>query len=75
MEPSLSLTLEQIDTIDQSLNKTMAMVRVLANCGPGKRPVPEPPEAVDVFLVMQVVLEELEKIREITRGLGRQLPE
>ena len=74
MEPSLSLTLEQLDTINRSLNKSMAVAQVLANCGPERRPVPESPEAVDVFLVMQMVLEELEKIREITRVLGDKPP-
>ncbi len=75
MESSLSLTLDQVDIIDRSLNKAMALARVLANCGPGQRPMSEPPEAVDVFLVMQVMVDELGKIREITKELGRKLPE
>ena len=75
MDSSLSLTIDQVDIIDRSLNKAMALARVLANCGPGQRPVSDPPEAVDVFLVMQLMVEELSKIHEITKKLGRKLPE
>ncbi len=75
MEPTLSLTLEQVDGINRSLNHTMALSRVLANCSTGERPGSEPPEPLDIFLVMQVMLEELEKIRAITRGLGKKSPE
>ena len=75
MDNGISLTLDQLDTINRSLNKAMAVAEVLAHCGPGKRLVPEAPNATDVFLVMQVVLEEMEKIWEITRKLGKLPPE
>ncbi|MBF0370485.1 MAG: hypothetical protein HQL52_13615 [Magnetococcales bacterium] len=75
MDNTIPITLDQLDAINRSLNKAMAVSRVLANCGPGKRPMTDPPEAVDLFLVMQMVLEEMEGIWTITKKLGGGLPE
>ena len=71
MESSLTITLDQLDLINRSLNKAMAVVSVLAHCGSGEQSVSEAPESEDVFLTMQIVLEELEKIWGITQKLGR----
>jgi hypothetical protein len=70
MDNTVSLTLDQLDTINRSINKAMAVAQVLAHCGADKRSVPEPPDSTDIFLVMQVVLEEMDKVWEITRKLG-----
>lgn len=70
MNDAVTLTVDQIDAVDRSLNKAMAAIRVLANCGHAKRPIPEPPEAVDMFLMMQMVLEELEKVQAIVCPVG-----
>ena len=43
MDNTISITLDQLDAINRSLNKAMAVSRVLANCGPGKRPMTDPP--------------------------------
>ena len=75
MDNAISLSLDQLDTINRSLNKAMAVAEVLAHCGPGKRLVPEAPNETDVFLVMQVVLEEMEVIWAITKELGGCSPE
>ncbi len=65
------LTLDQVDAIDRGLNKCMALARVMANGAVGEGVGYQPPEPVDLFLVMQVLLEELEKIWEITREAGK----
>ncbi|MBF0448828.1 MAG: hypothetical protein HQL67_11560 [Magnetococcales bacterium] len=70
MDNTVSLTMDQLDTINRSINKAMAVAQILANCGSGTRHEPEQPDATDLFLVMQVVLEEMEKVWEITKTLG-----
>ncbi len=68
-----SLTPDQVDVIDRSLNKSMALARVLAEYAPGGHVGAVAPDHGDIFLVMQVLLEELEKIQEITRGFGNRM--
>ncbi len=71
MIPKFSLNPDQLETINQNLEKSMALARMLASCAPERTPVCDPPLAKDVSLVMQVMLEELEPIREIIHGLGK----
>ncbi|MBF0448984.1 MAG: hypothetical protein HQL67_12345 [Magnetococcales bacterium] len=70
MDSKVSLTLDQLDTINRSLNKSTAIVQVMADCSAGKRHELDSTEAVNIFLVMQVVVEELDKIWAITKKLG-----
>ena len=70
MDNTVSLTLGQLDTINRSINKAMAVAQVLAHCGADKRSVSESLDSTDVFLVMQVVLEDMDKVWEITKKLG-----
>ncbi len=70
----LCLTLDQLDAIDRGLNKSMALARVLASGVSGDREGGQPPEPEDIFLMIQVQVEELEKVWKITRELGKKLP-
>ncbi len=74
MDSSLTLTLDQLDAIDRSLNRSMALAQVLASGTAGDGIDHQPPEPADIFLLMQVQLDEMEKILKITRGLGKKLP-
>ena len=75
MDSKVSLTLDQLDTINRSLNKATAIVQVMADCSSDQRHELGSTEAVNIFLVMQVVVEELDKIWAITKKLGDGLAE
>ncbi|MBF0190259.1 MAG: hypothetical protein HQL99_03795 [Magnetococcales bacterium] len=72
MDRPFSLTLQQVDTVRLSLDKAMAVSRMVAECGSAARPDPDDtPPAASLFMVMQVIFEELEKIEEVMASLGR----
>jgi len=71
MNAPLSITLEQVDIINRSLERLMAIAQIMADCGPEKRPLPDAPATGSIFIVMLVMIEELEKIWEITTPLGQ----
>ena len=52
MESFLSLTVHQVDTVERSLNRAMAIAQVLAKCCGENQHMHEPPEAMDLFLIM-----------------------
>ena len=56
MDPSLSISLEQVDTINRSLEKVMAIVQVMTFCSSEKRPEQNLPETGSIFMVMQMVV-------------------
>lgn len=65
MNETFSLSLQQVDTINLSLSKALAVARMVADCGTAARPAPDDdPPAASLFVVMQVIVEELEKIEE-----------
>ena len=67
MNDTVSLTLEQIDTINLSLEKALAVAQMVAECG-GKRQLGEDePTPASLFVVMQVVVDELQQIAEVMR--------
>ncbi len=71
MKPAFPLTLDQVDAINQHLLKCKALAHVLGNCAPGEHSVAHhPPSSGDLFLIMLIMSEELEKIWEIIQGLG-----
>ncbi|MBF0311627.1 MAG: hypothetical protein HQL56_19115 [Magnetococcales bacterium] len=73
MDAPHSLTLQQVDTINLSLSKALAVARMVAECGSAARPAPdEQPSAASLFVVMQVIVEELEKIEEVMVSLRRE---
>ncbi|MEO5365376.1 MAG: hypothetical protein H7831_03280 [Magnetococcus sp. WYHC-3] len=71
MPHPFSLTLEQVDTINLSLARAMAIVQMLAECGPERRREPDEPTPASLFVVMQVVQDELERVQEVMGGLNR----
>ena len=72
MDDPHSLTLQQVDTINLSLSKALAVARMVADCGSAARPAPDDePPAASLFVVMQVIVEELEKIEEVMASLRR----
>ncbi len=71
MTTNLSLTIHQIDTIHHSLNRSMALARLVGNGPTARQPGCHCPQAMDLFHTMELLLEELEKIKEINQGLGK----
>ncbi|MBF0628548.1 MAG: hypothetical protein HQL91_10070 [Magnetococcales bacterium] len=66
MDNRHTLTLHQIDTIRLSLDKALAVARMVAECGTAARPDPDDmPPVASLFMVMQVIVDELEKIEEV----------
>lgn len=72
MDQPFSLSLEQVDTINLSLARALAIVQMVAECGPERRREPDEPSPASLFVVMQVVQDELEKAQEVMGALGRE---
>ncbi|MBF0181917.1 MAG: hypothetical protein HQM03_18015 [Magnetococcales bacterium] len=72
MDYPFSLSLEQVDTINLSLARALAIVQMLAECGPERRREPDEPSPASLFVVMQVVQDELERVQEVMGALGRE---
>ncbi|MBF0262200.1 MAG: hypothetical protein HQL97_10260 [Magnetococcales bacterium] len=71
MDNRHTLTLDQIDTIRLSLDKALAVARMVAECGSAARPDPDDlPPVASLFMVMQVLADELEKIEAVLDSLG-----
>ncbi len=72
MDSPYSLNLQQVDTISHSLDKALAVARMVADCGTAARPAPEDlPPVASLFVVMQVIVDELEQIDEVMGSLRR----
>ncbi|MBF0182104.1 MAG: hypothetical protein HQM03_18965 [Magnetococcales bacterium] len=70
MDSKFALTLQQVDTITLSLEKALAVARMVAECGTAARPDPDDmPPVASLFMVMQVIVDELEKIEEVVNSL------
>ena len=72
MNDTVSLTLEQIDTINLSLEKALAVARMVAECGGKRKPGEDEPTPASLFVVMSVVVEELQQIAEVMRVVNRE---
>ena len=72
MNAPFSLTLEQVDTINLSLARAMAIVQMLAECGPDRRREPDEPSPASLFVVMQVVQDELELVQDVMEALRKE---
>ena len=70
MDQAFSLTLEQVDHINNCLAKAMAVTQMVGECGEARRPVPGDPPPVSMYVVMQVVYEELEKVDKVMREIS-----
>ncbi|MBF0127615.1 MAG: hypothetical protein HQM02_10440 [Magnetococcales bacterium] len=71
MDQPFFLTLQQVDTINGSLDKAMAVAQMVAECGGERHSVPTNPSPPSLFMVMQVIVDELEKIEEVMKERGR----
>ena len=72
MNNTCSLTLQQVDTINLSLEKALAVAQMVAECGDKRKPGEDEPTPASLFVVMQVVVEELERIGEVMRVANRE---
>ena len=71
MSTPFTLTLEQADTINLSLAKAMAITQMVAECGGERSTGQDEPTPASLFVVMQVVADELEKIEAVMKGMGQ----
>lgn len=72
MPPPFALTLEQVDTINLSLARALAIVQMLAECGSERRREPDEPTPASLFVVMQVIQDELERVQEVMGDLRKE---
>ena len=70
MNTPFTLTLEQVDTINLSLAKAMAITQMVAECGGERHPGQDELPHASLFVVMQVIEEELEKVVEMMTSIG-----
>jgi hypothetical protein len=68
MDENFSLTLQDVDIINLSLSKAIAVCQMVAECGGERRSSPDDPPPASLYVVMQVILEELEKIDEVMKA-------
>ena len=67
MNDTCSLTLQQMDVINLSLDKARAIAQMVADCGRERKPSDDKPTPASLFVVMQVVVDELQQIAEVMR--------
>ncbi len=75
MNKPFSLTLQQVDTINLSLSKAMAVAQMVAECGGNRRLVPDEPPPASLFVVIQVVVEELGKVVAVMQAVDHGQPD
>ncbi len=71
MNDTITLTIQQIDAITLSLNKASSIAQLLILCGPEQGQKPERPDHDSLFVVTQILADELEKVEkalEAARG-------
>ncbi|MBF0148281.1 MAG: hypothetical protein HQL85_19160 [Magnetococcales bacterium] len=69
MDTPFTLILAQVDTINFSLSKALAITCIVVDCG--KQRQPTEPNPASLFVIMLTVADELEKIDELVRSLHR----
>ncbi len=62
MNTSVSLTTEQVDTIDTSLERALGIASLLVDCGPVEKHDGDLPSPGSLTAVFQMIVEELGKI-------------
>ncbi|MBF0611594.1 MAG: hypothetical protein HQL55_10770 [Magnetococcales bacterium] len=74
MNRPFSLTLQQVDTINLCLSKALAVAQMVADCGKiqERKPGEDEPTPASLFVVMQVIADELKKIEELMQSLCRE---
>ncbi len=63
MNEKITLSIKQVDTVTLSLTRAHSLSQLLLLCGPEQRP--EPLDHESLFVVMQILSEELEKIEKV----------
>ena len=53
------------------MDKALAIAQMVAECGGDSHPAPDEPSPASLFVVMQVVVEELGRVGDIMKGLER----
>ena len=72
MPTPFSLTLEQVDAINLSLSRSLAVAQMVAGCGAERQKDPDTPPVASLFVVMQVIVEELGKIKAVMQAIDRE---
>ena len=67
MDTPISLTTEQVDIINTSLERALSISELLVDCGPMERTGGELPSRGSLTVVFQMVVEELGKIEEVMK--------
>ena len=70
MDKPISLNLEQVDIINQSLIRASSIAQLLADCGTRRKEESEFMDQESVFIVVRILSEELEKISEVLETAG-----
>ena len=65
MAKNISLTLEQLNILNLSHAKATALSEMMADCGSDRRTGPDAPSTDALFVVIQILFEELEKIGKV----------
>lgn len=66
----VSLTPEQVDIINNSLDRAMAVSDLLVGCGPDKIPRKDMPAPGSLTVLFQMVVDELTKIEAVMLEAG-----
>ena len=69
MDKPFSLTNQQVDIVNMSLEKAMAISELLVDCGPMERTGGELPSRGSLTVVFQMVVDELGKITEVMQAV------
>ena len=70
MGSSLKLSIQQVDAVNLCLAKVMAVAEVMAGCGQAMRSDAEIPSTDSILVVLQVLVDEVEKIQGVMEGVG-----
>ena len=65
MNDTITLTLQQVDSITMNLNKASSISQLLISCGSDDGQKPEALDKDSVFVVMQILSEELATIEKV----------
>ena len=65
MDTPISLTTQQVDIINTSLERSLSIAELLVDCGPMEKTGGELPSQGSLTAVFQIMVEELGKIGEV----------
>jgi hypothetical protein len=71
MDTPISLTTQQVDLINSSLERALAIAELLVTCGPMENTIEDTPSHGSLTVVFQMVVEELVKIEEALKSSGK----